>query len=1186
MSKKEIHYQGLAELSVIVEDTSALSPDYFKVTKLPTELTAGLNTFKFKGQPQLFPEGAAIYIEILDANGEPIYYEVNLDLESEEQPAIVSIYVTQDTTPGNGTIIICAGANQTAEGDILDPSEINIRWQVPIYIDISKRNEDAIIFSELPIVTLSSSIGSHKELTYYDFNSTYPTANKSQTQTDSFTTVTNRINYYYNNDTPVITLPADIDVNSYGFGAPINGFLSHIENATISFTYNRIASSTPTRPSNIVQSTVSASVSSFSGSLIAYLSEPLSYALSNSNDRFYPKSLNLNRMDITYVMPTEPDAFGYVFSKTTENTYNIVTASFVNLQTLTGEIAKIRTYYKSSGINEYLILNETDITTYAEEFGFNTSSLQTTFSLPTSHRNEKIDFKFEFVNPAGNASKQVIEVKDNTLTGGNTYIGGDDNLMTGSLYVAGSTGNGVHISGKGSAAMIRSIGYNGFFRATNAGPGGFVIYSGSVQPLLDASESYSGVGIELVANSSSYFRYTTAGNGSLDIRTDTFFLGNQSGSYISGSNGTLSISSSNFIISPEGDVSVTGDINATTGIFQNVIITGYIPPSYISGSTVINKTLLEPWFTGSTVIDNTYNAPRLFTDNPVATTTMSFGLSRWREGSGTDFVTGRTLFAEADPKAALYDGGASSFDDLTWQTTGSRPEFDKWGSITSYQNTAYADKISYGTYKSTIDTIVFAVGSDASVFDITSDLFTIDETILSNSNNLYRPLNLQFAAKFGNYGGFTDYSADYGGILRFYLRILDENDNIIFTQLKTQNSFFEWLNFNVSLTNILTTINANGSKNIRNKFKIKLEWQQRDATMGAGDSVDHIRITELRIVQLAESEGFKTRGIYLDSSALISDQSGSMHFGNLYPAADGVYDLGAFNTTRPPDYRFRWRKIYCNVVDTDVINSNSITNTYGINTNSVYSNSITNANSINNGNDNKIITSNALLLNGRFLSGSSYQTVVGRYNRYNTFQDSFIIGNGASSGSRSNLLFASGSTVQITGSLNIAGSINATGSATIRESLITGQNPDPGETGGYFNVGNYPIGSISYSTLSFYSISDTDGDGFGKAIIYANAEEGVTLQASSYDNTSPSYLTVTEGDLYTYNSTTRLNAASSFKVVSPNVQITGSLNIKDILQLSVRTTTPTPSEGMIIASGSAGSSKLYYYDGTIWNALF
>jgi len=45
----------------------------------------------------------------------------------------------------------------------------------------------------------------------------------------------------------------------------------------------------------------------------------------------------------------------------------------------------------------------------------------------------------------------------------------------------------------------------------------------------------------------------------------------------------------------------------------------------------------------------------------------------------------------------------------------------------------------------------------------------------------------------------------------------------------------------------------------------------------------------------------------------------------------------------------------------------------------------------------------------------------------------------------------------------------------------------------------------------------------------------------------------------------------------------GTLTIPDLLQLPVRTTDPgTPVEGMIMASGSAGSSKLYYYDGTTW----
>ena len=53
-----------------------------------------------------------------------------------------------------------------------------------------------------------------------------------------------------------------------------------------------------------------------------------------------------------------------------------------------------------------------------------------------------------------------------------------------------------------------------------------------------------------------------------------------------------------------------------------------------------------------------------------------------------------------------------------------------------------------------------------------------------------------------------------------------------------------------------------------------------------------------------------------------------------------------------------------------------------------------------------------------------------------------------------------------------------------------------------------------------------------------------------------------------------------------NIHVTGSTTSNAILQLSRRETTPTGTEGMIIASGSIGASKLYYYDGSTWNALF
>ena len=186
---------------------------------------------------------------------------------------------------------------------------------------------------------------------------------------------------------------------------------------------------------------------------------------------------------------------------------------FSGLAPQIGIVAKIRSYYKSTGVGEYILSNETDILNQSSELGFPADVVTASFMLPTIQRNDRIDFKFEFVNPIGLVSKQYVESLNNLYLGGNTYIAGDDNLLTGSLFVAGATGTGVEITGKGSSAMVRSIGYQGFKNAIDFNGGqysGFVIYSGSVQTILGASEQYSGVGLELVANSSSYFKYATA----------------------------------------------------------------------------------------------------------------------------------------------------------------------------------------------------------------------------------------------------------------------------------------------------------------------------------------------------------------------------------------------------------------------------------------------------------------------------------------------------------------------------------------------------------------------------------------------------------------------------------------------------------------------------------------------------
>lgn len=215
-------------------------------------------------------------------------------------------------------------------------------------------------------------------------------------------------------------------------------------------------------------------------------------------------------------------------------------------------------------------------TTSDNDTGFTPNYTRIKTLVPTAHKaNNQLTFKAEYYNVAGVKSKQISYVYNKTWEGGNRYIDGNYSMLTGSLYVADSLQTGVAISGYKNTGFLRSLGYEGF----EAGFPGFLMWSGSALSGslgTKGSVPYSGVGLELYANPSNYFRYSTT-DSELDIRTDTVFIGNSSTSFISASNGNLQISSSNFSIAANGSVTLTGAINITGG-------SGFATPASVTAS--------------------------------------------------------------------------------------------------------------------------------------------------------------------------------------------------------------------------------------------------------------------------------------------------------------------------------------------------------------------------------------------------------------------------------------------------------------------------------------------------------------------------------------------------------------------------------------------------------------------------
>ena len=194
--------------------------------------------------------------------------------------------------------------------------------------------------------------------------------------------------------------------------------------------------------------------------------------------------------------------------------------------------------------------------------------------IQTTHKiDNQISFKAEFYNVTGERSKQISYVYNKDWEGGNRYIDGNYSMLTGSLYVADSLNSGVAISGYPNSGFVRSLGYEGFA----AGFPGFLLWSGSALPGSAGTKgggAYSGVGLELYANTSSYFRYSTA-DSEIDVRTNKFFFGNPATTFISGANGNIEISSSNFILNTNGSVTASAFLARTGSTIMLDTLSGF-----------------------------------------------------------------------------------------------------------------------------------------------------------------------------------------------------------------------------------------------------------------------------------------------------------------------------------------------------------------------------------------------------------------------------------------------------------------------------------------------------------------------------------------------------------------------------------------------------------------------------------
>jgi len=197
-------------------------------------------------------------------------------------------------------------------------------------------------------------------------------------------------------------------------------------------------------------------------------------------------------------------------------------------------------------------------------FGVNPSHTIVKAPINPKRRDTAYKFKLVYNNPVGESCPTETIVEEPVFfTGENTYIDGAGNIITGSLVIGSTLYSGIEFAGTNSA-YIRNIDYQGYYEAKhNIGGAGFLIWSGSVLPLSDITNQYSGVGVELVT-SESHLRFRTD-PASLDVKVNSFFVGNPNIQFISGGGSIIEISSSNFWLDSTGNVYIQGTVSASAG---------------------------------------------------------------------------------------------------------------------------------------------------------------------------------------------------------------------------------------------------------------------------------------------------------------------------------------------------------------------------------------------------------------------------------------------------------------------------------------------------------------------------------------------------------------------------------------------------------------------------------------------
>jgi len=214
-------------------DTKLNSPDFFNISYIPESFKSGKNLVKLKAtRPNLF-ENSSISIEVLDAYGEPIYYEIIPQTDTEYALSI-AVYVYENTPIGECTITFIGTSAVDLNFNPIPKDKIklnNIKYVHRLNVNRTDINDSPIIIKDPPIVNIHEKKYSIIEEKFNNTSGSLGDTNSKQRVTYTTASYRNLYGKYIVTTTTDIPFIKDfengnIEFLSFDDYTPVAGFLS------------------------------------------------------------------------------------------------------------------------------------------------------------------------------------------------------------------------------------------------------------------------------------------------------------------------------------------------------------------------------------------------------------------------------------------------------------------------------------------------------------------------------------------------------------------------------------------------------------------------------------------------------------------------------------------------------------------------------------------------------------------------------------------------------------------------------------------------------------------------------------------------------------------------------------------------------------------------------------------------